>query len=131
MGAYAAHAAVGTCRGNAARRLNYYWRERVRVHVPIVTQPTVRFVCGGEEVNMREGECWIFDTWRMHNVVNDHALPRIHLVADTVGGAGFWQLVPARGRIRARARTGRRVRCIGPAGGGRRSISNRRTCQRS
>ena len=73
--------------------VNYYWRERVRVHVPIVTQPTVRFSCGDAEINMRAGECWIFDTWRMHNVVNDHALPRIHLVADTVGGAGFWQLV--------------------------------------
>lgn len=73
--------------------VNYYWRERVRVHVPIVTQPTVRFSCGDAEINMRAGECWIFDTWRLHNVVNDHALPRIHLVADTVGGAGFWQLV--------------------------------------
>jgi hypothetical protein len=81
--------------------VNYYWRERVRVHVPIVTQPTVRFTCGDAEINMRAGECWIFDTWRMHNVVNDHALPRIHLVADTVGGMGFWQLV-ARARPHAR-----------------------------
>jgi hypothetical protein len=81
--------------------VNYYWRERVRVHVPIVTQPTVRFTCGDAEINMRAGECWIFDTWRMHNVVNDHTLPRIHLVADTVGGKGFWQLV-ARARPHAR-----------------------------
>ena len=81
--------------------VNYYWRERVRVHVPIVTQPTVRFTCGDAQINMRAGECWIFDTWRMHNVVNDHALPRIHLVADTVGGMGFWQLV-ARARPHTR-----------------------------
>jgi hypothetical protein len=73
--------------------INYYWRERARVHVPIVTQPTVRFVCGDAEVNMRAGECWIFDTWAEHNVFNDHYLSRIHLVADTVGGAGFWQHV--------------------------------------
>ena len=73
--------------------VNYYWRERVRVHVPIVTQPTVRFTCGDAEINMRAGECWIFDTWRTHRVINDHALARIHLVADTVGGAGFWRLV--------------------------------------
>ena len=38
---------------------NYYWRERMRVHVPIVTQPTVRFICGEAELNMRPGECWI------------------------------------------------------------------------
>jgi hypothetical protein len=88
--------------------VNYYWRERVRVHVPIVTQPTVRFTCGDAQINMRAGECWIFDTWRTHNVVNDHSLARIHLVADTVGGMGFWQLV-------ARARPHTRVGADWPA----------------
>src|SRR5690606_6776641 len=75
----------------------YYWAERVRVHVPIVTQPTVRFECGGAEVNMAAGECWIFDTWRQHNVINDAVQSRIHLVVDTVGGDRFWELV-AKGR---------------------------------
>lgn len=42
-----------------------------------VTQPTVRFVCGGETVNMAAGECWIFDTWREHNVFNDASEHRI------------------------------------------------------
>ena len=32
--------------------VNYYWRERIRVHVPIVTQPTVRFMCGDAQINM-------------------------------------------------------------------------------
>lgn len=75
----------------------YYWVERVRVHVPIVTQPTVRFECGDAAVNMQAGECWIFDTWRQHRVLNDARESRVHLVCDTVGGAGFWELV-ARGR---------------------------------
>lgn len=70
---------------------NYYWRERMRVHVPIVTQPSVRFYCGEQDMHMRAGECWIFDTWSMHNVVNDAIEERIHLVADTVGGEEFWQ----------------------------------------
>ncbi len=70
--------------------VHYYWRERMRVHVPIVTQPTVRFSCGDEEINMAAGECWIFDTWRWHRVLNDNELARIHLVADTVGGEQFW-----------------------------------------
>ncbi|GAB1597057.1 sulfotransferase [Lysobacter claricitrinus] len=73
--------------------INYYWREHMRIHVPIVTQPTVRFVCDGQELNMREGECWTFDTWRRHNVHNDDHRQRIHLVADTVGGPGFWELM--------------------------------------
>ncbi len=75
----------------------YYWSERVRVHVPIVTQPTVRFECGNAAINMAAGECWIFDTWRQHRVLNDAVQARIHLVADTVGGDAFWQLV-AQGR---------------------------------
>lgn len=73
--------------------INYYWREHLRIHVPIVTQPTVRFVCDGEQINMAAGECWTFDTWRLHRVHNDDARSRIHLVADTVGGPGFWKLM--------------------------------------
>jgi hypothetical protein len=72
---------------------DYYWREHMRVHVPIVTQPTVRFRCGGEEVNMAAGECWIFDTWSLHSVHNDATRSRIHLVADTVGGEGLLTLI--------------------------------------
>jgi len=75
----------------------YYWAERVRVHVPIVTQPTVRFECGDAAINMAAGECWIFDTWRQHRVLNDAAESRIHLVIDTVGGPRFWDFV-GRGR---------------------------------
>ena len=71
----------------------YYWAERVRVHVPIVTQPTVRFECGGATVNMAAGECWIFDTWRQHRVFNDAVESRTHLVVDTVGGGAFWEQV--------------------------------------
>ena len=71
--------------------LAYYWRDRVRVHVPIQTQPTVRFQCGDAEVNMAAGECWIFDTWRPHRVINADPAQRIHLVADTVGGEQFWE----------------------------------------
>ncbi len=73
--------------------ISYYWRERTRVHVPIVTRPSVRFICGEGEVNMAAGECWIFDTWRNHRVINGHDDERIHLVADTVGSEDFWNLV--------------------------------------
>ena len=72
---------------------NYYWQERMRVHVPIVTTPAVRFHCGDADVNMGAGECWIFDTWRRHGVVNTGDVDRIHLVMDTVGGEGFWKQV--------------------------------------
>ena len=42
---------------------------------------------------MAAGEAWIFDAWQLHNVLNPTGDQRIHLVADTVGSAAFWDLV--------------------------------------
>lgn len=91
----------------------YYWIERVRVHIPIVTQPTVRFDCGDATINMAEGECWIFDTWRQHRVINDAEQSRIHLVIDTVGGGDFWRMV-AHGRPHHRSEPGWSPRMVAP-----------------
>lgn len=73
--------------------VNYYWTQHARVHVPIVTNPAVQFLCGSKSVHMAAGESWIFDTWSPHNVINPHPDARIHLVADTTGSATFWDLV--------------------------------------
>ena len=96
----------------------YYWADRVRVHVPIVTQPTVRFECGEAAAHMAAGECWIFDTWRQHRVINAAEDSRIHLVVDTVGGGDFWDLV-ADGRMphRPPAAGGWQARLIPPTVG--------------
>ena len=72
--------------------IDYYWRDRVRIHVPIVTDSSVRFNCDGVEINMAEGEAWIFDNWRPHRVINGSGIKRVHLVIDTVGTAEFWRL---------------------------------------
>jgi uncharacterized protein (TIGR03032 family) len=78
---------------NAHVDSSYYWLQRVRVHVPLVTWPSVQFLCGDKQLHMAAGECWLFDTWRLHNVLNPAEVQRIHLVVDTVGSSGFWQLV--------------------------------------
>lgn len=75
--------------------INHHWFYRVRVHIPIVTRPEVRFHCDGETVHMAAGEAWVFDNWRLHSVENPTAEERIHLVADTSGTAAFWQMVAA------------------------------------
>ena len=95
---------------------DYYWRDRMRVHVPIVTQPTVRFCCGGEETHMRAGEAWIFDTWSLHSVHNDAEKARIHLVADTVGGDGLLTLIE-QGRSPAETKPGWSARLAPPRAG--------------
>jgi len=71
----------------------YYWHDHTRIHIPIVTDPGVRFICDGIEVHMAAGEAWIFDNWRQHQVLNRTNTTRIHLVIDTVGSAAFWRLV--------------------------------------
>ncbi len=71
--------------------INYHWHTRVRLHIPVLTWPEVRFHCGGQSVHMAQGEAWIFDNWRRHHVENNAGAERIHLVADTTGTAAFWQ----------------------------------------
>ena len=72
---------------------NYYWADRVRIHVPVRTDPAIEFVCNGKSMHMGAGEAWIFDAWQLHNVLNPTGGARIHLVVDTVGSAAFWELV--------------------------------------
>jgi uncharacterized protein (TIGR03032 family) len=100
--------------GDAEARLhvdvNYYWFDRVRVHVPVITEPGVRFLCGDRETHMPAGEMWVFDTWRPHNVLNPGQHPRVHLVIDTVGSPSFWDLVE-RGEVNpTKGGRGRQVR---------------------
>ena len=73
--------------------MNHHWFYRVRVHIPVVTRPEVRFHCADRSVHMAAGEAWIFDNWREHKVQNPTPDERIHLVADTAGTSVFWRLV--------------------------------------
>ena len=75
--------------------INYHWHHRVRMHIPIVTTPEVKFFCDDNVVNMATGECWLFDNWRPHKVENGSDIERIHLVADTTGNGRFWDMAHA------------------------------------
>jgi hypothetical protein len=72
---------------------NYHWYTRVRIHIPVITNPGVVFICGPERLHMKAGECWIFNSWNRHRVVNQGAEDRVHLVLDTTGSSRFWQTV--------------------------------------
>ncbi|MDR3419178.1 MAG: sulfotransferase [Nevskia sp.] len=74
---------------------NYHWFHRVRIHIPVFTEPQVSFSCDGKTVHMAAGEAWIFDNWRLHRVHNGGSRNRVHLVADTTGNAAFWNMVGA------------------------------------
>lgn len=72
--------------------INYHWYKRVRIHVPIVTDPNVAFYCGDKQLHMQAGDAWIFDSWKYHQVKNNSDLFRVHLVIDICGDANFWRM---------------------------------------
>ena len=72
---------------------NYHWYTRVRIHIPVVTEPEVIFYCADRKLHMQAGECWIFNSWRRHRVVNGGSRDRVHLVIDTAGSSRFWDMV--------------------------------------
>ncbi len=53
----------------------------VRIHVPIVTNPEVRFLLNGTRVVMDEGTCWYLRLSDPHAVTNNGP-DRIHLIID-------------------------------------------------
>ena len=75
--------------------INYYWRTHLRIHIPVITNPGVLFTCGDETIHMAAGECWVFDSFRWHDVQNKGSEQRIHLVLDTVGGGLLPDLMEA------------------------------------
>ena len=79
--------------------VGHYWRTHFRIHIPVITNAKVAFTCEGQTENMAAGECWIFDSFRIHNVRNDGTEKRVHLVLDTVGGEGLWDLMRAAEQI--------------------------------
>ncbi|WP_299793745.1 aspartyl/asparaginyl beta-hydroxylase domain-containing protein [uncultured Shewanella sp.] len=76
--------------------INYHWHKRVRVHIPIITDENVIFHCGDKQVHMAAGECWIFDSWKHHKVVNESDCLRVHLVVDLIGSSRFWAMIRER-----------------------------------
>lgn len=81
--------------------LEYYARERLRLHVPLRTHGDVLFECGDEVVHLGAGTAWVIDTWRPHRFAGPGNADCVHLVADTVGGERFWDLL-VRGRTPGR-----------------------------
>lgn len=63
----------------------YHWYRRIRIHIPVITHPDIKFNCNGKSVHMGVGEAWTFDGSLPHGVVNPTEQERIHLVIDTKG----------------------------------------------
>lgn len=53
-----------------------------RFHVVLQSAPGVDFRAGDEHVYMGVGEVWWFDNSKIHEVVNNSAIDRIHMIVD-------------------------------------------------
>lgn len=53
-----------------------------RFHIVLQSAPGVYFRCGDENVYMGMGECWWFNNKLEHEVINNSAVDRIHMVVD-------------------------------------------------
>ena len=73
--------------------VHYHWRTHMRVHIPVITNPGVTFTVAGTSVHMAPGECWVFDSFSLHDVQNRGSEKRVHLVLDTVGGGRLWDMI--------------------------------------
>lgn len=53
-----------------------------RMHVVLQSQPGVQFRAGDEQIYMATGEAWWFDNSQEHEVINNSADDRIHMIVD-------------------------------------------------
>lgn len=55
---------------------------RLRFHVPIITNPGVDFRVSDERVTMKPGELWCLDTSYIHSVHNGGHATRVHMIVE-------------------------------------------------
>jgi mannose-6-phosphate isomerase-like protein (cupin superfamily) len=55
---------------------------RARIHVPVTSNPGVRFLLNGTAVALHPGEAWYLRLADPHSVRNEGASDRVHLVID-------------------------------------------------
>ena len=53
-----------------------------RVHIPLVTNPEVKFTVGERTIHMQEGELWEINNSYVHKVVNGGTEARVHMILD-------------------------------------------------
>lgn len=55
-----------------------------RVHIPIVTNPNIKFGCGQSEIYMAPGSLYEINNQQQHYVINDTDQHRVHLIVDVI-----------------------------------------------
>jgi hypothetical protein len=59
-----------------------YFSKTIRIHVPIITAPSVIMHCRGYDYHMKGGEVWALNNSNMHAVLSEWDQPRTHVICD-------------------------------------------------
>lgn len=55
---------------------------RIRFHIPVITNPSVEFIVNNEKIKMAPGDLWCLDTSYLHSVRNDGFESRVHIIVE-------------------------------------------------
>lgn len=54
----------------------------IRIHIPVTTNEEIYFYVNGERIQMQNGECWLADISKPHEVENRSPMDRMQLMID-------------------------------------------------
>jgi hypothetical protein len=57
---------------------------KIRIHIPVETNPEVQLLLNNELVQMKAGECWYCNFDVTHEIMNNSDTNRIHLIMDCI-----------------------------------------------
>jgi mannose-6-phosphate isomerase-like protein (cupin superfamily) len=60
----------------------YFEKGFFRIHIPVLTNDAVEFCLDGEQLQLKEGECWYMNFNLPHSLQNKGITDRVHLVID-------------------------------------------------
>lgn len=55
-----------------------------RHHIAVITDPKVKFIVGQDEKYLEPGVIWEINNMKMHRVINDSSIDRVHLLIDII-----------------------------------------------
>lgn len=70
---------------------------RLRFHIPVITNDSVDFQVSRKRVVMRPGELWCLDTSYLHSVENKSDTTRVHIIIECIVTEKITALLPPRG----------------------------------
>lgn len=70
-----------------------YFAKTIRLHFPVITDPSVQMMAQGLSYRMQAGEVWALNNSNMHAVINGWDRPRTHMICDFLPSPGLLQLL--------------------------------------